>query len=116
MECQHNKRKEVEGFKAGFLWECQACGFVFSNKRDEHLDVAGYRNEIPSRFNPWIEHVIKAFRFFRAIKVFTINPKAKSILDVGSGRGFMLYFLRKYFGYRRAAGTQLSEPVSSGSS
>jgi len=61
------------------------------------------------RFNRWLEYVVRIFRFFRTFKIFTLSPKARSILDIGSGRGFMLYFLKKYYGYQRAAGTQIAK-------
>jgi len=56
-----------------------------------------------------VEYIIMVFRFFRAFKIFTLAPRAKSILDIGSGRGFTLYYLKKYYNYRRTAGTQISK-------
>jgi SAM-dependent methyltransferase len=54
---------------------------------------------------------VRALRFYRALKIFTIAPRARSILDIGSGRGFTLHYLRKYYRYRRAAGIQISRPA-----
>lgn len=99
------------------LWECRDCGFVFSDRLG--ASGAGFdpkvlydsfydRNEIVGRFNSPVEIVVRLFRLFRAFKMWTIKPGARSILDVGSGRGFMLYYLKRFFGYRRAAGTQIS--------
>lgn len=56
-----------------------------------------------------IEYIIRFFRFLRAFKIYTINPKARSILDIGSGRGFMLYYLKKYYKYKTAVGTQIEK-------
>ncbi|MFC1711949.1 class I SAM-dependent methyltransferase, partial [Patescibacteria group bacterium] len=68
-----------------------------------------YNNEIMGRFKLGVELIVKLFRFFRAFKIFTISSNAKSILDIGSGRGFMLYFLKKYYKYQVAIGTQLNK-------
>ena len=66
-----------------------------------------YKNEVPARFRFGLEYIVRQLRLFRAYKLKTLFPKAKSILDIGSGRGFTLYFLRKYFGYQQVVGTQL---------
>lgn len=95
------------------LNKCRSCNIIFSNKwtsldsRSAYIDY--YRNETPMRFRFGIEVVIKAFRLFRAFKIYTISPHAKSILDIGSGRGYTLYFLKKYFRYKRVVGTQIEK-------
>jgi len=68
-----------------------------------------YKKETGGRFLFGVEYIVKAFRLARALKIFFIKPNAKSILDIGSGRGWTLYFLKKYFKYRIAVGTQISE-------
>ncbi|MBN2143044.1 MAG: class I SAM-dependent methyltransferase, partial [Candidatus Aureabacteria bacterium] len=68
-----------------------------------------YKNELAAgRFSFGMEWLIRLFRFFRAFKIWTLTPRAKSILDIGSGRGFMLYYLKKIFGFKRVEGTQIS--------
>ncbi|MBU1200212.1 class I SAM-dependent methyltransferase [Patescibacteria group bacterium] len=80
--------------------------------KPEKLYKNYYRNEIGGRFGLGIESVIKMFRFFRAFKVWLIVGRLdRSVLDVGSGRGFMLYYLRKYFGFKKVVGTQISKPA-----
>lgn len=87
------------------------CQIIFSGKYKDinpnSVYKNYYQNEIPTRFHFGIELIIKAFRLFRAFRLFSINPSAQSILDIGSGRGYTLYYLKKYFGYKVTAGTQL---------
>lgn len=70
-----------------------------------------YKNETATRFNFGLEQVVKLFRLWRAIKIKTLVPGATSILDIGCGRGWMLYFLKNYFGFEDVAGTQISLPA-----
>jgi len=114
MICDHKKGIEPYQFDGLPIYKCKDCNIIFTEKYGKNIDARAlyrdyYRNEIAGRFRFGIEYVIRSFRFFRALKIFTIYPKAKSILDVGSGRGFMLYYLKKYYGYRRTAGTQISK-------
>lgn len=110
----HQNYNEIYRFDTISLYKCSKCELIFTNKYWQDFDPKAlyakyYRNEIAGRFNLGVEHVIRLFRFFRAFKIFTIYPHAKSILDVGSGRGFMLYYLKKYYRYQRAVGTQIAK-------
>ncbi len=114
MICNHQNYKEIYKFDTASLYRCDKCRLIFTNKYWEDLDPKElygtyYRNETAGRFNFGIEYAIRSFRFFRAFKIFTIYPRAKSILDIGSGRGFMLYYLTKYYKYQETAGTQISK-------
>lgn len=114
MICIHQSRKEIHRFDATPLYTCDKCGLIFTDKHRQEFNVKSlykryYQNEMSGKFGFGIEHIIRLFRFFRAFKVFTLYPNAKSILDVGSGRGFMLYYLKKYYKFKRAVGTQISE-------
>ena len=114
MVCNHQNYKEICKFDTISLYICDKCGLIFINKRWEDFQPQDlyeeyYKNEIAGRFNFGVEYVIRLFRFFRAFKIFTIYPQAKSILDIGSGRGFMLHYLKKYYKYQRTAGTQISK-------
>ncbi len=116
MICQHQNKKEMLRPGESILYECPECGIFFTDKDESVFDAKAlyeeyYNNELPSsgRFSFGIEYVIRLFRFFRAFKVSTITPRAKRILDIGSGRGLMLYYLKKYYNYRRAAGIQISK-------
>jgi SAM-dependent methyltransferase len=114
MLCTHDSKKIIYEFDATSIWQCADCAIIFSEKCQEAFDSKTlynayyYKNEIAGRFSRSIELVVKAFRFFRAFKIFTISPSARSILDIGSGRGFMLYYLKKFYRYSRAAGTQIA--------
>lgn len=114
MICGHDKTEiilEPSGYK---LSRCLSCGLIFSKpeteKRVNPLNVyAGYyKSEKSSRFGSVIEVIVKVFRFARARKIASLNRKARRALDIGSGRGWILYFLKKYFNYEIAAGTQIA--------
>lgn len=115
MICQ-NKNSEIiletKGYK---LFKCLSCDLIFSHKNEQKIlnskEVYDnyYQKENANRFGIAIEQIVKMFRFVRACKIYALNQKTKSILDIGSGRGWMLYFLKKYFKYERAAGTQISQ-------
>ena len=114
MICIHQGRKEIYRFGINPLYICDQCMLIFTDKHAQEFDTkllygSYYPNEMSGRFGFGIEYVIRLFRFFRAFKVFTLQPNAKSILDIGSGRGFMLYYLRKYYKFKRTAGTQISK-------
>jgi SAM-dependent methyltransferase len=114
MTCTHKNYETIHKFGAICLKRCNDCALIFSEQLRSNLDPKKiyenyYKNEVPTRFHWSVEYVIKLFRFFRAFKIFTVHPRAKSILDIGSGRGFTLYFLKKYYKYQRTAGTQLSK-------
>ncbi|MFA6610658.1 MAG: class I SAM-dependent methyltransferase [Candidatus Omnitrophota bacterium] len=111
--CSHTNSKEIGWFGTVRLYECGECGVVFSERCREDLDSASvyekyYKNESAGRFGFGLEYVVRLFRFFRAFKIFTVSPGAKKILDIGSGRGFTLYYLKKIYGFTRTAGTQIS--------
>jgi len=114
--CAH-PRSVVEARYGRFtLFRCETCDVAYSVADEaaaepEALYEDFYRNEIGGRFSFGIEYAIRALRLFRAFKIFTLNPGARSVLDIGSGRGFMLYYLKKYFGCTTAIGTQISRPA-----
>lgn len=113
MICEHKDCKEIYRFDLDSLNKCNTCGLIFSSKYWENFDVKTlyekyYDSEIAARFKFKVEYIIRLFRLFRAFKIFTLYPKAGSILDIGSGRGFMLYYLKKYFKYKKAVGNQIA--------
>jgi len=113
--CQHEKYEILSAMPEVNIVQCQQCQLVLALKENSAAPDKIYQNfyaqETAGRFNFWMEFIIKSFRFWRAAKIFFLKPKAHSILDVGSGRGWMLYFLKKYFKYEIAAGTQISLPA-----
>ncbi|MFH1188109.1 MAG: class I SAM-dependent methyltransferase [bacterium] len=115
MICEHENSEiilETKGYK---LYKCLLCELIFARKDEQKKlnpeKVYGnyYKKETAGRFGAAIEQIVKLFRFMRAYKIFILRPKAKSILDIGSGRGWMLYFMKKQFKYEITAGTQISE-------
>jgi SAM-dependent methyltransferase len=113
VRCPHRSTGRIQEFEGVALNECGDCGVVFSDRyAREGFDAKNvynsfYKNEIAGRFNFGVELVVRLFRLYRAFKIFTIYPRAKSILDIGSGRGFTLYFLKKIFRYHTTVGTQI---------
>jgi len=114
MICQHEKTEialETSGHK---LYRCLFCGIIFSRATEPAkgtpVEIYNdyYKPETASRFGLVLETLVKAFRFWRAQKIASLNPSARSVLDVGSGRGWTLFFLKKYFNYETAVGTQLA--------
>jgi len=111
--CTHSNCKTIHTYGAYRLNKCLDCGIMFSSQLKSadpnSVYVNYYQNETPIRFRFGIEFIVKAFRLLRAFRLYTINPQAKSILDIGSGRGFTLYYLKKYFGYKKTVGTQIEK-------
>lgn len=114
--CAHPRRREVDRFDGVPLYECLDCALVFREPTDADRNPGDlyddfYKNELSARFPSPVEIVVRMLRFYRALKIFTISPRARTILDIGSGRGFTLHYLRKFYRYRRAAGIQISRPA-----
>ena len=111
MTCNHSKSIVTQIYNQISIYRCPVCRLIYIKNtktiKPKKLYDKYYQNEISSRFHFGLEYLIKLFRFFRAFKLFTIHPKAKSILDIGSGRGYTLYYLKKYYGYKKTIGTQL---------
>lgn len=115
MICKHENSEIILETKGCKLYKCLLCGLIFARNcqqekiNSEEVYYNYYREGTAGRFGAAIEWIVKLFRFARAYKIFILNPKAKSILDIGSGRGWMLYFMKKHFKYEITAGTQISE-------
>jgi len=115
MICENKNSVTILKTKGYTLSKCLSCGIIFSNKDEKEIldskDIYSnyYKKEKSNRFGFFVESIVKIFRLLRSYKIFLLKPKAKSILDIGSGRGWMLYFLKKYFKYERTAGTQIAE-------
>jgi 2-polyprenyl-3-methyl-5-hydroxy-6-metoxy-1,4-benzoquinol methylase len=113
--CQHPSRSVVAQYGGVRLSRCDDCRLIFSDRYPDGFDPRSlyrtyYKNEIMGgRFRFGIEYLIRALRLWRALKVVTIAPAARSILDIGCGRGLMLHYLQRVFGYRRVVGTQIAE-------
>lgn len=111
--CDHSDSKEIYKFETVHIYRCNECAVIFSDRYREDVDSASlyekyYRNESAGKSSFGLEYAVRLFRFFRAFKIFTVFPRAKRILDIGSGRGFTLYFLKKYYKFTRTAGTRSS--------
>ncbi len=114
MTCQNEKFDIILKPDGYNICKCLSCGLIFSRKNEEEtlnqteIYSNYYKEDTGGRFSGVVESVVKMFRFIRAYKIYTLNTKAKSILDIGSGRGWILYFLKKYFKYDRIVGTQIA--------
>lgn len=113
--CRHEKYEIIFMVSGVEVVSCRECSLVRAISKGSADQKEIYRNyydqETGSRFNFGVEYIVKGFRFLRAIELYFLKPDARSILDVGSGRGWMLYFLKKYFKYTVAVGTQISVPA-----
>lgn len=115
MICKHENSEIILETKEYKLYKCLFCKIIFARKNEQkNLNSKKvyenyYKKENASRFGSIVELVVKVFRFIRAYKISVLSPNYKSILDIGSGRGWMLYFLKKYFKYDRAIGTQIAD-------
>lgn len=113
MICRHENSEIILLTKDAKLCRCLSCGLIVSAEGKKETAQKIYENyygkENSGRFGFGLEYIVRMFRFVRACSMFFLQPKAKSILDIGSGRGWMLYYLRKYFGYKTTVGTQISE-------
>lgn len=115
MICQHEKSEVVLEAIGHKLNRCLICGIIFVRADEPDkvspVEIYGdyYKPEKASRFGPALEAIIKIFRFFRAQKIASFNPEAKKVLDIGSGRGWVLFFLKKYFNYEKTVGTQIAD-------
>jgi len=111
--CLHFKQRKLIQYDKSLLYRCPQCGLIFANKKKlnlKYLYKNYYKNELSiGKFRNGVEMVVKLFRFFRAFKVYTLSRYSQTILDVGSGRGFMLYFLKKYYHYHQLVGTQIDQ-------
>jgi 2-polyprenyl-3-methyl-5-hydroxy-6-metoxy-1,4-benzoquinol methylase len=114
MICQ-NKKFDIILKPYGYkICKCFDCGLIFSQKNEfnflnkEEIYENYYKEENGARFSSFVEYVVKFFRLIRAYRIHSLDIKAKSILDIGSGRGWILYFLKKYFKYDVTVGTQIS--------
>jgi len=112
--CPHTQSDVVCKLFTARLYQCHDCGILFSDHYRDGFDPATvykeyYKNEVGGRFGFGVEYIVRLFRFFRAFKIFTVAPSAKKILDIGSGRGFTLFYLKKYYKYARTTGTQISK-------
>jgi 2-polyprenyl-3-methyl-5-hydroxy-6-metoxy-1,4-benzoquinol methylase len=110
--CSHQHKKIYRRYLDFDLMHCCDCHLVFINQNAvpvpaKELYANYYKNELPSRFGFGLEQVVKWFRLYRAYKVTTVMPTARTVLDIGCGRGFTLYFLKKHFGFSTVVGTQI---------
>ena len=113
MTCQKENFEIILQTKGCKLCQCLSCDIIFV-QQDKPKKLKGiydnyYKEKNASRFGVIVEWIVKIFRFGRAYKISVLRPKARSILDIGSGRGWMLYFMKKYFKYETAIGTQIAD-------
>ncbi len=119
MRCDHRNKEVAVDLAGDKLFECRRCGLVFSKKFLENFEPDllyndYYHNKAGAsvdRFIFGVESIVTIFRFARALKIYFLAGRKKKILDIGCGRGWTLYFLKKYFNYEHVVGTQISRPA-----
>ncbi|MFA6467138.1 MAG: class I SAM-dependent methyltransferase [Patescibacteria group bacterium] len=117
MICKHLKLNKIKDFGEQKLYFCQNCHIIISRLQKTPIATTKkyedyYEEEKGGRFGFGLEIIIRLFRFNRAYNIKKIKPQAKSILDIGCGRGFILYYLKKYLGFTTTVGTQISRPAA----
>jgi 2-polyprenyl-3-methyl-5-hydroxy-6-metoxy-1,4-benzoquinol methylase len=114
--CAHRDRVLLASYGSVDLMLCTSCGIVFSSRMMEKPAKAGsyddfYKKAGAERFRFGVEFLVRLFRMARAVFLTLLAPEAGTILDVGSGRGWMLQDLKRKFHFRRTAGIQISRPA-----
>jgi 2-polyprenyl-3-methyl-5-hydroxy-6-metoxy-1,4-benzoquinol methylase len=114
--CAHRDRVLLADYDSVSLMLCISCGMVFSSRMSESSADEGsyddfYNKKGARRFNFGVEAMVRLFRMGRAVFLTVLAPDAGTILDVGSGRGWMLNDLKRKYRFRRTAGIQISRPA-----
>ncbi|MCU0666105.1 MAG: class I SAM-dependent methyltransferase [Candidatus Omnitrophica bacterium] len=115
-QCKHERSRVLYRINDYSVVECEDCGFRKThpipafNSIEEIYNKRFYFGDQSRRFRTIPEMIVRFFRFFRAFKIF-IFYRPKRILDVGCGRGLMLFYLKKYFKATFVLGTQFSDPA-----
>jgi len=117
MICKHKSLKKIKDFGQQKLYLCSDCDIIISKIDSPPIEASQiykeyYEEQKGGRFGFGLETLIKLFRFNRARSIKKIQPSAKAILDIGCGRGFILYYLKKYFSIPTVIGTQISHPAA----
>lgn len=113
LKCQHTNSKQLHFANGYSIVQCESCGFrktypmPLPEDMEEVYDKEFYSIKDSRRFGITGEIVVRFFRFMRALKI-AMCYVPKRILDIGCGRGLMLYYLKKYFRASYVVGTQYS--------
>lgn len=124
MTCEHRNMQKCNHSNSRLLYvindysiiECGICGFRKTQpipapeEIEEIYNKKFYFGDKSRRFGTISELLVKFFRFLRAFEIFILY-KPRRILDVGCGRGLMLYYLKRYFKASDLIGTQFYDPA-----
>lgn len=115
--CSHKNRVVETKFNKITIWSCPNCKLIFRDidKIDDNPEkiYSSYYKPSGARFGYLIEVLVRAFRFWRALRLqYYVGNKIRSIIDVGCGRGYTLWFLKKFFKVKTVIGIQPSVPAA----
>ena len=117
--CSHKDSYVIQHIEGHDIFRCPDCDIVYTavektanSTEIERKYSTFYENKKgkATRFFAPMEWLVTFFRFLRAFWIYLIF-KPKSVLDIGCGRGYTLYFLKRYFKIDRVTGTQVSYPA-----
>lgn len=117
--CPHNNSVRLIVIGDYDVRQCRDCSLVFTGIKPKEADCeaeAKYEDFYQEkegksvRFFAPFEFLVKCFRLLRAVELWMLF-RPRSVLDIGCGRGYTLYFLKKYFRVDKAVGTQISLPA-----
>jgi 2-polyprenyl-3-methyl-5-hydroxy-6-metoxy-1,4-benzoquinol methylase len=114
--CSHRENAMFARYGSVDLILCTTCGLVFTSPLNKkRMDASSYNNFYKTtgaaRFSLGVESLVRLFRLGRAAFLAILAPDANTILDVGSGRGWMLNDLKKKYFFQRTTGIQVSRPA-----
>lgn len=114
MTCKHKDKSLLFSIDSFSVVECKKCGIrkISPLPPENEIEVfyAGkfYCGGDSRRFSLVFEILVRFFRFLRALEIAKFGDVGR-VLDVGCGRGLMLFYLKKYFGVSYVTGTQFSD-------
>lgn len=117
MSCAHLDFTIVDVVDGVDIKKCSACQLVYRSTTaqdfaPEIIYADYYKNKKGAvRFDILTEFIVRLWRKYRANYLIKKHSALRSVLDIGCGRGWTLWYLRQ-LGATRVLGTQISAPAA----